>query len=422
MQATDGNFYGTTAETGPTVRPCGTVFKITPSGTLTTLYSFCSQAVARTAAIPARALVQATDGNFYGTTELAGPTTAGTVFKITPSGTLTTLYSFCSQGDCTDGETPSAGLVQATDGNFYGTTSAGGDQATAARSSSLNALLASLSSSSVSFGSQVIHTTSTARNVTLTTNGVTKLTISSITISGTNAADFAQTNNCPATLLPGNKCTISVKFTPSILGKESATLEVLDSAANSPQSAALSGTGVAPATLTPASANFGNVAIATSSSPKNFTLRNNQSVVLTISSIGATGVHAGDFSESDTCGGTVAAKSSCTVAVTFSPSVLGSETATLTVNEDAPAPYNTLTAPLLGKGVVQVSVTPASLSFPAQTVGTTSAAMSVTLTNNLNTTLGIGGITFTGAHPGDFAETDNCGGPASQRWASARSM
>jgi uncharacterized repeat protein (TIGR03803 family) len=132
VQATDGNFYGTTTEGGANTgcgrvfRGCGTVFKITPTGTLTTLYSFCSQGgtACTDGSLPDAALVQATGGNFYGTTPAGGANGYGTVFKITPSGTLTTLYSFCSQGGtaCTDGATPFAGLVQATDGNFYGTT------------------------------------------------------------------------------------------------------------------------------------------------------------------------------------------------------------------------------------------------------------------------------------------------------------
>jgi uncharacterized repeat protein (TIGR03803 family) len=133
VQATDGNFYGTTSGGGVNGTDCGsggcgTVFRITPSGTLTTLYSVCSQTGCTDGSLPYAGLVQATDGNFYGTTYHGGANNLGTVFKITPSGTLTTLYSFCSQGGtaCTDGATPIAGLVQDTNGNFYGTTENGG--------------------------------------------------------------------------------------------------------------------------------------------------------------------------------------------------------------------------------------------------------------------------------------------------------
>lgn len=93
------------------------MFKITPSGTLTTLYSFDDT----DGAGPSAALIQATDANYYGTTS-GGNDGLGTVFKITPGGILTTLHSFAN----TDGANPLAALIQATDGNFYGTTSSGG--------------------------------------------------------------------------------------------------------------------------------------------------------------------------------------------------------------------------------------------------------------------------------------------------------
>ena len=122
VQATDGNLYGTTFTGGLwqcNIGGCGTVFKITRSGTLTTLHNFSGG----DGATPYAGLVQATDGNLYGTSSGAyAPGSYGTVFEITPSGTLTTLHSFNS----TDGAFPFAGLVQATNGNFYGTTSSGG--------------------------------------------------------------------------------------------------------------------------------------------------------------------------------------------------------------------------------------------------------------------------------------------------------
>lgn len=119
VQGTDGNLYGTTGEGG--ANDDGTVFKIAPEGTLTTLYSFSGSP---DGIGPYAALIQATDGNFYGTTSGGGARGSGTVFKVTPGGSLTTLYSFdLATGD---GIQPSAGLIQATDGNFYGTTVTGG--------------------------------------------------------------------------------------------------------------------------------------------------------------------------------------------------------------------------------------------------------------------------------------------------------
>src|SRR5438552_3203503 len=129
IQGTDGNFYGTTQiggannscdNGGPT--GCGTIFKLTSGGTLTTLHSFNGTDGWK----PFARLVQGTDGNFYGTTELGGVYGGGKVFRMTPAGALTTLYSFCAQTGCTDGQAPFAALIQSSNGNFYGTTGGGG--------------------------------------------------------------------------------------------------------------------------------------------------------------------------------------------------------------------------------------------------------------------------------------------------------
>jgi len=124
VQGFDGNLYGTTVGGG--LNSKGTVFKVTPAGVLSTLYSFCAQTSCADGETPYAGLVQSSNGNFFGTTYQGGAHAVGTVFKITPGGALTTLYSFCSQTSCTDGESPVAGLVQASDGNFYGATTAGG--------------------------------------------------------------------------------------------------------------------------------------------------------------------------------------------------------------------------------------------------------------------------------------------------------
>jgi len=123
VQGTDGNLYGTTA--GSFIDLGGTVFKITTGGQLTTLYSFCTQASCADGAAPVAELVQSNDGTFYGTTYRGGANNNGTVFKITPGGKLTVLHRFC-QTDCSDGASPIAGLMQGSDGAFYGTTYGGG--------------------------------------------------------------------------------------------------------------------------------------------------------------------------------------------------------------------------------------------------------------------------------------------------------
>ena len=120
LQGTDGNFYGTTYYGGGS--GLGMVFKVTPSGSETVLYSFAGGS--SDGANPYAALIQGSDGNFYGTSDAGGASGFGTVFELTPSGTETVLYSFA--GGSSDGEYPEAGLIQDRDGNLYGTTYQGG--------------------------------------------------------------------------------------------------------------------------------------------------------------------------------------------------------------------------------------------------------------------------------------------------------
>ncbi len=137
IQGTDGNFYGTTprgSSTGCRDGFCGTIFKVTPEGTLSTFYNFCAKGGEKCpdGSNPLAGLTLSTDGDFYGTTYYGGTYAegvgAGTVFKINAGGKHKTLYSFCSQGgnSCTDGDFPAAGVIQATNGNFYGVTSNAG--------------------------------------------------------------------------------------------------------------------------------------------------------------------------------------------------------------------------------------------------------------------------------------------------------
>jgi uncharacterized repeat protein (TIGR03803 family) len=133
IQGTDQDFYGTASQGGTASNNCagtpsggtgcGTIFRMGPAGRVVVLHAFTgSDGIA-----PVGGLVQGTDGNFYGTTSYGGASILGTVFKMSPSGTLTTLYSFCGGEPCVNGNEPLAGLVQGSDGNFYGTTSSGGD-------------------------------------------------------------------------------------------------------------------------------------------------------------------------------------------------------------------------------------------------------------------------------------------------------
>jgi uncharacterized protein YjdB len=257
-----------------------------------------------------------------------------------------------------------------------------------------------LSPTSVAFGNWVVNTPSTTQTVKLTNTQTVPLTISSISVSG----DFAQTSHCPiapSTLGAGATCQIIVTFTPSVLGARTGTLTVNDNGSTSSQTASLSGTGVSPAALNPASLSFGNQAINTPSAAKVVTLTNYQNIPLTISGIST----SGDFAQTSNCPispNTLAARTSCTISVTFTPIAVGSRTGTLTVSDDAS--NSPQTASLTGSGILPVSLSPTSLSFSSQLITTTSAAKTVTLKNGQSSALTISAISTSG----DFAQSSNC--------------
>lgn len=125
IQASNGEFYGTTTNLGANSGGGGTIFQISSTGRFKTLYNFCSQSQCTDGVSPGAGLIQASNGNLYGTTTAGGAYNAGTVFEITLAGQLRTLYSFCAQSNCPDGSEP-VGLMQAADGSLYGATWHGG--------------------------------------------------------------------------------------------------------------------------------------------------------------------------------------------------------------------------------------------------------------------------------------------------------
>lgn len=277
----------------------------------------------------------------------------------------------------------------------------------------------SLNPTSLTFGSQALGTTSAAQAVTLTNSGGAPLTITGLSITGTDAGQFAQTNSCPAsptTLASGATCTINVTFTPTTSGTRTAALSVADNASGSPQTVPLNGTGAsAPAVRTsPSSLTFQSEQIGASSTPQVITITNSGSAALTITSIGLTGTNPGDFGITYTCAlapSTLAAGGSCTVSVTFAPTASGSRTAAVTVTDDAfDSPQS---VPISGTGTVTpvpaAALSPSSVSFPSQVVGTTSAPTTVTLSNTGNATMNISGISVTGTNAADFGQTSTCG-------------
>jgi Abnormal spindle-like microcephaly-assoc'd, ASPM-SPD-2-Hydin len=199
-----------------------------------------------------------------------------------------------------------------------------------------------VSPTSLSFGNQAINETSAAKTVTLTNAVTGPLTITNISAT----APFAvSSTTCESTLAAGKTCTASVTFTPKAQGEVKGTLSFADNAPNSPQKVSLSGTGVEPATLSPASANYGTQKVGTTSAPKLFTLVNNQNETLSDIVISTNG----DFAKSaTTCSTTLAAYKSCSISVTFTPKATGTRTGQLSVSDSAGNSHQT--ASLTGMG------------------------------------------------------------------------
>ncbi|MBZ5704866.1 MAG: choice-of-anchor D domain-containing protein [Acidobacteriia bacterium] len=261
----------------------------------------------------------------------------------------------------------------------------------------------SLSPISLTFPAQNVGSTSSPQNLTLTNSGNTAITINSITFTGANATDFSQTNTCGTSLAGGTSCAIAVTFTPTATGTRTATINVNDNAVGSPQTAALSGTGTAPAvTLSTNNLTFATQLLRTTSSAQQVTVTNTGTGTLNITSI----VGTGDFTQTNTCGSSVQPGASCTISVQFMPTQKGTRTGSVTIMDNAPD--NPQTISLTGCGTV-VKLSAIGLNFGNQKVGTTSPPVIVTVTNVSGQTLSLSSISITGTDPGDFAQTNTCG-------------
>jgi parallel beta-helix repeat protein len=257
----------------------------------------------------------------------------------------------------------------------------------------------SLTPNNLTFGPQPLGSTSPSQAVTLTNTGNWKLLLA-ISID----ANFAQTNNCGSSLAAGASCSINVSFSPATNGNLTGNLTLHDTASNNPQSVALAGTGGAPAaSLTPTSLDFGAQAVGVTSAAQMITLSNTGDDLMGVAGI----TSSGDFAQTNTCGTTLAAGASCSISVTFTPTAVGTRSGSVTVADNASGSPQSVA--LTGTGTAPMAtVSPASLAFPDQFVGTTSAPMIVTLSNSGSGALSIGSI---GINGGPFLQTNNC--PAS---------
>jgi hypothetical protein len=257
----------------------------------------------------------------------------------------------------------------------------------------------SISPASESFGTVSVGTTSASKTVTLTnnTNGTldyTSLASSNYTAVGSGAKP------CNGTLAKAAKCTVSVTFTPTANGTVDGTLAV-SSASFPTQLAALSGTGsggaTAPLTFSPATFKVANTLVGASSSPVTVTVINSSAATVNITNFAA----SADFSV------TGSGENPCTGAVTFSPSIAGKLEGSVVFMDNASV--NTQIYDLSGTGVLPVTFSPASLTFASQALGKTSAAKSITLTNNQASTLNLTDVAASGQFSAVPGGTKPCG-------------
>jgi hypothetical protein len=257
-----------------------------------------------------------------------------------------------------------------------------------------------VSPTSLSFNNQQLGTASTPQPVTVTNTGSLGLSISNLAIT----SGWTQSNNCLPSVAPGASCTINVSFQPAAGGFQTGALTLTDNASNSPQTVTLSGTGVGPTTsLSASSLTFASQLVGTASSAQPVTLQNAGNQALSITSISLTGANSGDFSLSQNCPSSLAANASCQINVTFTPTARGARTAALSLVDSAANSPQSIA--LTGTGIAPVAnLSPGSLTFPGQFVGTTGLPENITLTNNGDAPLNISSIQASG----QFGTSNGC--------------
>ena len=194
---------------------------------------------------------------------------------------------------------------------------------------------------------RTVGTTSLPQTVKLTNVGTGELDITGITLTGPDPGDFAQSNNCPATVASGASCLITITFTPTAQGVRTASVSITDSAPGSPQTVPLKGRGTF-FEWSPRSMYMGDQPVGTSSPARTVTLSNAGTAPITLYSIEMAGVNPGDFSQTNNCGSSLKAGASCTMQVTFTPRAVGARLGHVAIRDSAFG--GTHWVDLLGKG------------------------------------------------------------------------
>ncbi len=314
----------------------------------------------------------------------AASCTAKIIFKPTTTGTRTAKLTF--------------------------TDTASNSPQTVALSGAGTSVTVSLSPTSLAFGSVIIGSSGSSLSASLHNGTAASITISNVAIIGTNAADFTiSSKTCGTSLAASASCSATIQFKPAATGTRTASLRFTDSASNSPQTVALSGTGTAATgsvTVSPTSLAFGNVVTGSGGSSLGETLHNSTAASITISNVAITGTNAADFTiSSKTCGSSLAASASCTATILFKPAATGTRTATLSFTDSASNSPQTVALSGTGTtatGTGTITASPSSLAWGASNIGVQTTPQTVTLHNNATAAISISSIALTSTDPGDF--------------------
>ena len=253
----------------------------------------------------------------------------------------------------------------------------------------------------LAFPTQQVGTTSEAASVQVSNWGTASMTISSIAVSG----PFKQSNSCPAKIRAGNAgCTVSVTFAPSATGTQTGSLTVTDSGAGSPQVINLTGTG-SEITLSPSLLAFPSTQVNSTGKSLNATLTNYGPGTVNISSMVATG----DYTQTNTCGGSLGPGASCKITVSFTPVTTGVRYGTITIQDSDAASPQVLNLTGFGKAVL---VAPGVTNFGQVEMGASSLPQTITITNKETSALTITSVLIqdgTFHNSPDYSQTNNCG-------------
>ena len=222
-----------------------------------------------------------------------------------------------------------------------------------------------LSPSTLSFGNEPVGNTSASQSITVSNTGYSTLNISSISVTGADAGDFSQTSSCGSTLGASSSCTVSVTFSPAVLGSRNAAVTISDDAPASPQTITLTGSGISTVGLSPSSITFSGQYVGTSGLPQSVTVTNNGTAPLTITNAATS---PSDFGALNACGSSVAPGASCAIGVFFDPTTAGARTGTLTLTDNGVGSPHTVTLSGMGQ---DFSVAPSSSSTVTVTSGQT---------------------------------------------------